>query len=78
MMQSSILLKFEVCFVIFALFLWFDSIIQKEQNVAVLSWHVEDLKCKKTKLEVHVSYFIIIYHYLLLFTLLFESIVVTI
>ncbi|XP_073239264.1 tyrosine-protein kinase Fer-like isoform X2 [Porites lutea] len=27
------------------------SIIQKEQNVAVLSWHVEDLKCKKTKLE---------------------------
>ena len=63
MLQSSILLKFEVCFVTFALFFWFDSIIQKEQNVAVLSWHVEDLKCKKTKLEVHVSYFVIIYHY---------------
>ena len=78
MLQSSILLKFEVCFVTFAICFWFDSIIQKEQNVAVLSWHVEDLKCKKTKLEVHVSYFIILYHYLLLFTLLFESIVVTI
>lgn len=27
------------------------SIIQKEQSVAVLNWHVEDLKCSETKLQ---------------------------
>lgn len=28
------------------------SIIQKEQTVAVLNWHVDDLKCSQTKLQV--------------------------
>ena len=29
-----------------------SSIIQKEQTVAVLNWHVDDLKCSQTKLQV--------------------------
>ena len=29
-----------------------SSIIQKEQTVAVLTWHVDDLKCSQTKLQV--------------------------